>query len=68
MHLRPCPLYRMEPPQSYQQLSLAFKGLLNVAQVPPSNATQMNWPTLATYASNTVGDNIRNQTLQARAP
>ena len=82
-------------PQSYQQISLAFKALLNVAE-PADN--QMNWHTVATWASNrwsllvlhglcrccaciqwgsshqrgvfvvvrvrSVGDNIRNQTLQ----
>jgi hypothetical protein len=51
--------------ESYQQISLAFKDLLQVGQdQQPVGGTQFNWPSFATWASNSVGMNIRNETLQ----
>ena len=51
--------------EGYQTISLGFKELLKVGQhQSPVGGTQMNWPTFATWASNSVGMNIRNQTLQ----
>ena len=49
---------------TYQEISLAFKDMMGVGQGQhPVGGTQMNWPTFATWASNSVGDNIRNETL-----
>ncbi len=47
----------------YQQISLSFKTLLGVSQAQVGNLTQSNWPSVATFASNSVGMNIRNLTL-----
>jgi hypothetical protein len=50
---------------TYLEISLAMKQLLHVGQSQnPQGGTQMNWPTIAAWASNSVGDNIRNDTLQ----
>eukprot|EP00040_Diaphanoeca_grandis_P043336 m.267676 g.267676 ORF g.267676 m.267676 type:complete len:389 (-) comp74340_c0_seq1:166-1332(-) len=60
-----CALRNLYISDTYQRLSLAFKNLTHVSQQSqPTTTTQMNWCTLATWASNSVGDNIRNQTLQ----
>ena len=58
-----CAIRNMLISYNYQQISLNFKLLLNVSATQTNN-TQANWPTIAVWASNSVGMNIRNRTLQ----
>ena len=60
-----CPIRNLLISQSYHEISLGFKDLINVGQDEnPVGGTQMNWPTIASWASNSVGDNIRNLTVR----
>lgn len=58
-----CPLRNLLITHHYQLIGGNMKSMLNVNQSQAAS-TQANWPSIAAWASNAVGNNIRNETLQ----